>query len=159
MRSEFTCPSSGQKLPPETSGPISGSIFSTSEAEHLHPVVGRADLVVHARDQLGALRELVLAEREVKAAILLQGDVEPGLIVQFGGELGPAFGRPHGPAGVGRHAEALALHPDQREVCPRGALGDVALVEDDDASGRAGQAPGDGGAEQAAADDSDVVIL
>ena len=114
---------------------------------------------MHARDKLGALRELALAERQVKAAILLQGDVEPGLIFQFGGEPAPGFGRPHCPAGVGRHAEALALHPDQREVCPRGALGDVALVEDDNRLAEPAKPPGDSGAEQAAAHDSDVIIL
>ncbi len=53
--------------------------------QHRHPVVSRAHLVVHACHKLSALRELVLAQRQVKAAILLQGDVEPGLIFQFGG--------------------------------------------------------------------------
>ena len=32
VRSELTWPSSGQKLPPDTSGPIKGSIFLTSDA-------------------------------------------------------------------------------------------------------------------------------
>ena len=72
--------------------------------QHLHLVVSRAHLVVHARDKLRALRKLVLAEGQVETAILLQGDVEPGLIFQFGGEPAPGFGRPHCPAGVGRHA-------------------------------------------------------
>jgi hypothetical protein len=127
--------------------------------QHLHPVVSGADLIVHARDKLRALSELVLAEGQVKAAILLQGDVEPGLIFQFGGEPAPGFGRPHGPAGVGRHAEPLALHPDEREVCPRGALGDIALVENDDLLSEPAKAPGDSGAEQAAAHDGDVIFI
>ena len=48
--------------------------------QHLHLVVGRAGLVVHPLDEVGALAEFVIAEGEVKAAILLQADVETGLL-------------------------------------------------------------------------------
>jgi hypothetical protein len=59
--------------------------------EHLHPVVGRTGLVVHALDQLGALAEFVLAEREMKAAILLKRDIEAGLLLQLGREPAPCL--------------------------------------------------------------------
>ena len=108
--------------------------------------------------EIGALPELVLAERQVKAAVLLQANVEAGLLPQLRGEPAPRLRRPNRPDRIGRHAQALALHPDQREVGARCAFGNIALVEHRDRLAEPAQSPGDGGAEQSAADDGDVII-
>ncbi|MFK4518992.1 hypothetical protein ABIF20_006357 [Bradyrhizobium japonicum] len=126
--------------------------------EHLHLVIGSTGLVVHALDQLGALAELAVAEREMKAAILLKRDVQPGLLLQLRGEPAPGFRRPHGPDGIGGHAQTFALNPDQRKIRTRGALGEVAFVEHGHALAEPAEAPGNRGAEQSAADNGDVIL-
>ncbi|MEY9179525.1 hypothetical protein ABIA41_000960 [Bradyrhizobium sp. USDA 313] len=113
---------------------------------------------MHAFDEVGALAEFVLAKREMKAAVLLEADIEAGLLLQFGREPAPRLRRAHRPDRIGRHAEPLALDPDQRKVRARGALRDIALVEHGNLLADAAEAPGNGGAEQSAADDGDVVF-
>ena len=65
----------------------------------------------------------------MKAAGPLEGDVDAGLLLQRGRKPAQALDDRSVQAGIGRHAESLALHPDQREVAARGAEGAVALVE------------------------------
>ncbi len=70
---------------------------------------------------------------------------------QFGREFRPFGGRGAGPALVPRCPEPLRLHPDQPEIAPAGAEGDIALVEQHRPQPLADQPPGDGGAHQPAA--------
>jgi hypothetical protein len=127
--------------------------------QHLVGVGDHLGLVVqplHLRDP--ALL-LVVGEREHQPARPLMRDVDAGLVLERRCEGGPGVGRPHRPGRVGRHAEALRLHPDQREIPARGAIGIVAFVQDRHALAEPREAPGNRGADQPAADNGDFRLL
>ena len=118
-----------------------------------HPRANAAAFVVHARDDGGALLEFGVRQAEREAAVLAQRDAA----AEGFGQLRPDFGRAARPVGVGGVAEAFALHPDQAEIAAGGAVGDVPLVDQGDARTLPGGAPGDGGADQAAADHDQII--
>ena len=78
-------------------------------------------------------------------------------IQQCVGEFRPQRRGPARPLRVGRHAGAFALHPDEAEIAAGGAERDVALVEQGDRRALPRRAPGDGAADEASADDDQVV--
>ena len=100
-----------------------------------------------------AALELVLGEARVEAARALEGDIDAGLLAQLAAKAVQASAERCVQVAYCGHADALALHPDQREIAARGAKGDVALVEQRDALAAAGETPGDRRADQPAADD------
>src|SRR5258708_28315371 len=83
--------------------------------------------------------------------------MEAGGVLELRCENGPAIRGPLGPTRVFGHAEPFALHPDQREVAAGGTIGDVALVEHDDALPEPRQPPGDRRADKPAAADREIV--
>ena len=107
--------------------------------EHFCSGIGRARLIVQALEKLRARRELGLAERQMKSARPLETYIQLRLCAQVGGEPAPTLRCAHRPGHVLGHAEPFALHPHQRKICPRCTLGDVALVEHDNALPRARQ--------------------
>jgi hypothetical protein len=121
-----------------------------------HPRAGVAAFVVHAGHQCRAVSELRLAEAKNQAARLVQRNVRSGGLLQRAGEARPKVGGAAGPVSIGRHAGALALHPDQAEIAARGAKRNVSLVDQRGAGAGARGAPGDSSADQAAADYDDV---
>ena len=127
--------------------------------EDLHAVVGRSRLVVQTLQEHAALLELLFAEREMEAAVALERHVETGLLAQLRGERRPRLGGLHSPPGVGRKPEPFALHPHEGEVRARGTLRHVAFVEHADTALQPAEAPGDGRAEQPAADNRDLVVV
>ena len=93
-----------------------------------------AGLDPHALHPCPALLELGFAEAEMDAARPLVPDRDPGARQQLGGERRPLIGRAPGPALVMRGAVALALYPDQPEIAARGAVRDIAFVDERDPS-------------------------
>ena len=87
------------------------------------------NLLEHCRPRL----HFPFGQAEVQPARALETNIEPGPFFKFGLQLRPSVRGTDRPVGVGRHAEALALHPDEREVAARSPLGNIALVENDDA--------------------------
>ena len=77
-----------------------------------------------------ARSEFGFAEAEVDAARPLVPDRDPGARVQLARQTRPVLGREPRPALVVRRAQTLALHPDQPEIAARGAIGDIALIEE-----------------------------
>ncbi len=57
--------------------------------------------------------------------------VNAGGLAEFISEGRPGVRRASGQGGVGGHVGALALDPDQTEVAPGSAEGDIAFVEHD----------------------------
>ncbi len=79
-----------------------------------HPCADVAAFVVHAADERCAVLIFLVGQTEGQAAGLLQR----GLGAQPFSQWRPQRRRQAGPVGVGRHAGAFALHPDQAEVSP-----------------------------------------
>jgi hypothetical protein len=86
------------------------------------------------------------------------GHVDSRLHEEHVGECGPIAGGTLRPRAVLRHAQAVALHPHEREVAARGAIRDVAFVEHGDLLPRTDQAPCDRRPDYPAADHGDVVL-
>jgi hypothetical protein len=78
---------------------------------------------------------------------ILAGDF-PHLCIQ----IGPGLRRCPGPLCVGWEIRALALHPDEAEITPRGAKSDIPLVQHEGRQAASLQTVGEGGAYQAATD-------
>src|ERR1700687_4475937 len=83
----------------------------------------------HLFHRCAPLRQLLFAETELQPAVALMPDGDAGALAELGSKAGPLVGRQAGPALVMRRTEALGLHPDQAEIAARGAVGDVALVD------------------------------
>ncbi len=114
-------------------------------------------LVVQPGHERFAGFQFLFRQAQIEAARTLVAHVDAGFVGQRGGEVGPDLGRALRPVGIGRHAEALALQPHQREIAARRPMRDVALVEHRDARADAAQPPGDRRADQPAADHGYVV--
>jgi hypothetical protein len=71
---------------------------------------------MEAFERIGAIFHLLLGEQEVKAAGLVQANVETSLDSQRFGELGPSIRRLPRPKRVSGHAATLTLHPDQGKI-------------------------------------------
>ncbi|MNN61147.1 hypothetical protein D3C81_1763720 [compost metagenome] len=113
-------------------------------------------VVPDALQALPARLQVLVGKTQVKAAGLPEAHVDAGFFAQRIAQLRPQARGAHGPARVGGHAEALALHPDQPEVAARGPEGIVALVKHSHPRAVAGRAVGDGGADQAAANHDEI---
>src|SRR5947209_1323320 len=73
-------------------------------------------LVMQAFERIGAIFHLPLREKQVKAAGLMQANVEASLDSQRFGELGPSIRRLPRPNRISGHAATLTLHPDQGKI-------------------------------------------
>ena len=102
------------------------------------------------------LRQLFRGEAHVDAAGLRQCDVDPGLAQELRGEPRPLARRALRPRSVGCKAHALPLHPNQAEIAARGAMRDVAFVEQRELRPQRAQPERDRGTDQAAADHRDL---
>src|SRR5262249_48060986 len=116
-------------------------------------------LVMQAFERIGAIFDLSLREQEVKAARLLQANVEAGFDSQCFGELGPSIRRLTRPKRVSGHTATLTLHPDQGKIPARGPKGDIALIKHRHAAAAPCQSPGDRRAHQTAADDGEIAFI
>ncbi len=115
--------------------------------EDLDRILLEARLREQPRHPFGAPVEFARRQAHVQAARLPQRDVDAGFLAQQRGQPRPfARGRLR-PSAVGRHAEALALHPDEAEVAARGAMRDVAFVEQRETRAQRAHAEGDRGAD------------
>src|SRR5260370_20698107 len=79
-------------------------------------------------------------------------DMYAGVLAELGGKTRPFLGGQPRPALVMRRAEALALHPDEAEIAARGAVGDIALVDQGAVETGTDETIGDGRADQPATD-------
>ena len=109
-------------------------------------------LAAHLLHHCAPLRDLLLAEAELQPAILLETDRDPGALLQCGRQRRPFRGGGAGPPLVMRRTEPLALHPDEPEIAARGAIGDIALVDQRDLEPVAPEPVGDRRTDQPAAD-------
>jgi hypothetical protein len=96
--------------------------------------------------------EFVLAEAKLQPAVLLEPDGDPGALLKFGREARPRHRRCPRPALIMRRTQALALHPDQPEIAARGAVGNIAFVEEGNAQPGIDEAIANRRADQPAAD-------
>ena len=101
-------------------------------AEHAVVEAEIAGLAPHLLHHFPALREFGLSEAELQSAVLFEPDRDPGALLQCGGQRRPFRGGGAGPALVMRRSQPLALHPDEPEIAARGAIGDIALVDQRD---------------------------
>ena len=127
----------------------------------VHHLVGVADhvgLVVQPHQGVGAGLQILFRQHRHEAAGPPEGDVDAGLLAQQVGEAAPQVGGLLGPAGIFRHPQPLALHPDQGEVAARRPHGDIALVQHRDLPARPGETPGQRRPDQPAADHGDVIL-
>jgi hypothetical protein len=127
--------------------------------EHLHVVALEAGLGEQPLDGGHPHVEFALREAGMDAARLGERDVDAGFLGEPRRKLRPASCRQLRPASVRSKAGALALDPDQPEIAARGAMRDVAFVEDDQARTEVAQTPGDRRAGQPAADHRDVELV
>jgi hypothetical protein len=94
--------------------------------KHLPVRLTLTPLVVQPKEIVPALLERGVTEAESETAVLLVADIDPDLGHELVGKIPPAGDAATGQGLIGRHAEALALQPDQPEIRARGA--EIAVV-------------------------------
>jgi hypothetical protein len=115
-------------------------------------------LILDLPDGRGPHLQFTVRQTQAQSATALKADVETRLLPQFGLKLRPIVRRAYCPAGVGRHPQAFALYPNQREIAARCPLRNVALVEHHDAIAVARKPECVGQSHQAAAHHCDVML-
>ncbi len=125
--------------------------------EHLIWEVAR--FAAQALQELDALGDFLLGQTQPETARLLQGDVHSRFFEQAVRKPRPQGSTCTRPVRVAGHPEAFALHPDQPEVAARCTERDIAFIEHGHAHAVAREAVGDCRADQAAANNDNVIRL
>src|SRR6202521_6102904 len=126
--------------------------IATALIEHAVLEAEIAGFGTHLLHHGAAFGQLRLAEAELDPTLLLEPDIEPGALAEFGSKERPFLGRTPRPALIMRRAKTLCLHPDEPEIAARGAIGNIAFVDEDHPESGAGEAIADRRADQPAAD-------
>src|SRR6056297_710065 len=125
-------------------------------AQHLERVIAvqfflQRLVLLHRRLQA------LLGEMEIVAAVLLQPEVLPCGVAQFGGEIAPERGGGLRPARIAGLFHALGLHPYQPEIAPAGAERAVVAIQNGHPQPALEKAPSGREADDPAADD-DIIV-